>query len=109
VVLVARAVATLAAAPTVASVEAGYPPIYRLRKPRANRVISVWSRRTTKTPRASGRTASRRPTDGGEVIDTAIARYLDCASPRFSRNSVVVFDGEPLNDLESPTSLVEGC
>jgi len=74
-------VATLAAAPSLAPVEPGYPPIYRPRSPRTTvlfqlveahyeDVKSLWEDRFEKT---HGRWRG--------FTDTAVARYLDCASP----------------------------
>jgi len=74
-------VATLAAAPSLAPVEPGYPPIYRPRSPRTTvlfqlveahyeDVKSLWEDRFEKT---HGWWRG--------FTDTAIARYLDCASP----------------------------
>ena len=73
--------ATLAAAPSLAPVEPGYPPIYRPRSPRTTvlfqlveahyeDVKSLWEDRFEKT---HGWWRG--------FTDTAIARYLDCASP----------------------------
>ena len=56
---------------------------------RARLCYFSWSRRTTRTSRASGRIASRRPTDGGEAsptpqsLATSIVRRRNVASPGF--------------------------